>query len=298
MRKSMRKANAKLEAAQEYVKAYKKPKAPKREVAPEPAPISYRSDGFKVDSAEIKKLGKGHFFVVVTCGGKRIEIQKRFKSITRAKEWIAWLEKKGEQKSIWYNEGEEPQRGSLILLIMQSGTPIVAKIIEPNHTFNHGERWAYIDDLVEKRASAHLADSVGPKFHEGEWLCENEPNNYARFIQILEIVNVQGKERYRISRDIHNDEDIVQFDFVEKHYHKFGIQDAQDGDVLASGEVVFAFKMIHGVWLNCHCSAHKDGSFNADSYDLLTNKYFGEVYPATKEQRDFLFKKMDERSRL
>lgn len=58
-------------------------------------------------------------------------------------------EKQIEQKSIWHNEDEEPQRGSLILLIMQSGTPIVAKIIEPNHSFNHGERWAYIDDLLE-----------------------------------------------------------------------------------------------------------------------------------------------------
>lgn len=60
------------------------------------------------------------------------------------------IEKQGEQKSIWHNEDEEPQRDSLILLIMQSGTPIVVKIIEPNHTFNHGEKWAYIDDLLEK----------------------------------------------------------------------------------------------------------------------------------------------------
>ena len=65
--------------------------------------------------------------------------------------YIAWVEKQREKKSIWHNEDEEPRRGSLILLIMQSGTPIVAQIIEPNHTFNHGERWAYIDDLLEKQ---------------------------------------------------------------------------------------------------------------------------------------------------
>ena len=64
-------------------------------------------------------------------------------------EAIAWLEKQGEHKSIWHNEDEEPQRGSLILLIMQSGTPVVAKIVEPNHTFTHGERWAYIEDLYK-----------------------------------------------------------------------------------------------------------------------------------------------------
>ena len=62
---------------------------------------------------------------------------------------IKLYEKQGEHKSIWHNEDEEPQRGSLILLIMQSGTPVVAKIIEPNHTFNHGERWAYIEDLYK-----------------------------------------------------------------------------------------------------------------------------------------------------
>lgn len=119
---------------------------------------------------------------------------------------IAWLEKQGKQKTIWHNEDEEPQRGSLILLIMQSGTAIVAKIIEPNHTFNHGERWAYIDDLLEKQGEksqgksaleaineekvdnqncVKTADKAEPKFYVGMWLTENHPNNYARFVQIL-----------------------------------------------------------------------------------------------------------------
>lgn len=73
--------------------------------------------------------------------------------------WLDWLEKQGEKKPVWHNEDEEPKRGSLILLIMQSGTPIVAKIIEPNHTFNHGERWAYIDDLLEKQGEPEDKES-------------------------------------------------------------------------------------------------------------------------------------------
>lgn len=84
------------------------------------------------------------------------------------KAYLAWIERHGEKKSIWHNEDENPQKGSLILLIMQSGTPIVAKIIEPNHTFNHGERWAYIDDLLERQDKqdaiafndAHIIDSA------------------------------------------------------------------------------------------------------------------------------------------
>ena len=83
-----------------------------------------------------------------------IELVKQSSEIlnkSNQNDMLAWLEKQGRQKSVWHNEDEEPQRDSLILLIMQSGTPIVAKIIEPNHTFNHGERWAYIDDLLEKQ---------------------------------------------------------------------------------------------------------------------------------------------------
>ena len=67
------------------------------------------------------------------------------------------------------------------------------------------------------------------------------------------------------------------------------IKDAKDGDVLVSGDVIFIFNKIHGVWVNCHCSLHKDGSFNDGDYDLMNIKYVKEVYPATKEQRDTLW---------
>ena len=81
-------------------------------------------------------------------------------------------------------------------------------------------------ELVEKKP----ADKVEPKFNVGDWLVENHPNSYARFIQILEIVDVQGKKRYRISRDIHNDEDVSECEFIENNWHPFNIQDAKDGD--------------------------------------------------------------------
>lgn len=139
-------------------------------------------------------------------------------------------------------------------------------------------------------------DKVEPKFHEGEWLCGNEPNNYARFIQILEIVNVQGKERYRISRDIHNDEDIVDFGFVEKYYHKFDIQDARDGDVLYSiySKQPFIYKeRPQFSQARGYCCINKFGEFaiwNTSKCVICTDKYI----PATKEQRDLLFQKMKE----
>lgn len=142
-------------------------------------------------------------------------------------------------------------------------------------------------------------DKVEPKFHEGEWLCENEPNNYARFIQILEIVDIQGKERYRISRDIHNGEDIVEFDFVEKYYHKFDIEDAKAGDVIYSRHNTESFE-----WMGIFKSLDKEnkgvhfyGFWNnvTKTFKVCGNELFvsyDDFSPATKEQRDKLEKAM------
>lgn len=90
MKKSMRKADAKLAEAQKYIALYKlKPTpAPKPVPVVEPFKVETKPKGIKVESAEIKKLEKGHFFVVLTYGGRRHEIQKRFKSTTKAQEWI------------------------------------------------------------------------------------------------------------------------------------------------------------------------------------------------------------------
>ena len=179
--------------------------------------------------------------------------------------WIAWLEKQGEQKSAIYDSNVLEKH-----ITKNSISELANSILIRNG-------WKVIEQ--------NLTDKAEPKFHEGEWLCENEPNNYARFIQIL---NVQGKERYRISRDIHNDKDIVEFDFVEKYYHKFDIKDAKPGDVLASknGAEILIFRKL-------------DSSTSFSSYYNIKGR--GEIgwsnrsfVPATKEQRDLLFQKMKE----
>ena len=158
---------------------------------------------------------------------------------------------------------------------------------------------------LEKQGEKKPADNVKPKFHKGEWLCENEPNNYARFIQILETANVQGKERYRISRDIHNDEDIAEFGFVEKYYHKFDIHDAMDGDVLVletdEVEWIFMYREIvpaasevpHD--LLRYYFLLEGNYFNRSGVcAMVTEDYEEYLKPATKEQRDLLFQKMKE----
>lgn len=88
MNKKMKKADAKLAKARKYVASYKSKPILKPMPVVEPIKVETKPKSIKVESAEIKKLEKGYFFVVVTYGGTRHEIQKRFKSVTKAQEWI------------------------------------------------------------------------------------------------------------------------------------------------------------------------------------------------------------------
>ena len=101
MNKKERKANEALKNAAEYISRIQTQKlqptppapAPVR-VAPKPKPKQVKFEpqlyqGFRVDGYEIKKLEKGHFFLIVTSNGQRMEVPKRFKSSTKAREWIS-----------------------------------------------------------------------------------------------------------------------------------------------------------------------------------------------------------------
>ncbi len=69
------------------------------------------------------------------------------------------------------------------------------------------------------------------------------------------------------------------------------IQDAKDGDILTTDLVHFIFKSTD----NLHCYMHCSYSVISDKFDtsdtaVVDSDY---VHPATKEQRDILFQKME-----
>ena len=205
------------------------------------------------------------------------------------RDMIAWLEKQGEQK-------QDPCDNCKDVMLNCHNFPCVKK-----RAFKQGK--SALEVIKEDGEKITYSETDGykvePKFHEGEWLCENEPNNYARFIQILEIVNVQGKERYRISRDIHNDEDVVECRFIENNYHSFTIADAKAGDVLVYKENI---KGSNGIKYERICLFNNfDNAFfilttisnDVEGYDIDVNiNYPDDTIPATKEQRDTLEKAM------
>lgn len=193
------------------------------------------------------------------------------------------LEKQGEKKSIWHNEDEEPQRGSLILLIMQSGTPVVAKVIEPNHTFNHGERWAYIDDLLEKQGEQKPTDKIEPKFKVGDFVV----GDYC-FGKVTELTN----DAYLLDTG-----QGIPFS-CEDNVHLWTIQDAKDGDVLCYKDEVLLYKHDIKDWKETsfggivYYCCYDGKRFITDSFYSLTEQDKIDIHPATKEQRDTLERAM------
>lgn len=142
--------------------------------------------------------------------------------------------------------------------------------------------WSKKEEKVDNQKCVKSVDDIKPKFKVGDWIVFDNGN-------VEHIISV-GTHGYTF-----DDGDYLLHDKCDKDAHLWTtIQDAKDGDVLTSGNFIFIFNMIHGVWVNCHCSLHKDGSFNDGNYDLMHIKYAKEVYPATKEQRDTLFAKMKE----
>ena len=85
----------------------------------------------------------------------------------------------------------------------------------------------------------------------------------------------------------------------EHNTHLYTIQDAKNGDVIATDNYIFIFKNIDddgGVHYYCHYEIFKhedDGQFGISAHDSIMGRTFSTQYsPATKEQRDTIMKAM------
>lgn len=97
MNKSMRKANERLAKAIEYVNNFYNKNCNSTHNARMTEPCNITPPKKKatnsdvllaITKTEIKKIDKGNFMVVVTWGGQEHVLDKKFKSTTKAQEWI------------------------------------------------------------------------------------------------------------------------------------------------------------------------------------------------------------------
>ena len=195
--------------------------------------------------------------------------------------FVDWLEKQGEQKPIISDDA------------LREG------IAHFGITQRQIDNWLkkYVD--VEKQREQKPADKVEPKFHEGNWIVEDVDASTWLVTKVFtteenvtayNMINQKGRTFVIGS---HN---------IDYRYHFWTIKDAKDGDVLCYKDEISVYKHIIK---NCtkqettfggfvyHC-CYDGKRFITDSLYSLTEQDKMDIHPATKEQRDLLFKKMRE----
>lgn len=140
-------------------------------------------------------------------------------------------------------------------------------------------------ELKENKGEQNLADKIEPKFKVGDWILYSG-DHYEGVRHITKI----NKNGYYIKRNglPHG---IIPFNH-ERCMRLWTINDAKDGDVLATKDTVFIFKHIDKAGLSL-CKSYCEVIGNSElglGFDFSINN----VHPATKEQRELLFQKMKE----
>ena len=124
---------------------------------------------------------------------------------------------------------------------------------------------------------------VEPKFHKGQWIVKENFGVY-KVIEVCESWYEVVDDKYKHYSISFDDEYMC---------HLWTIKDAKDGDVLTTNGGVVIFEKIDGLNIKSHCYFYYNG-FKPSLYieDILQNQTA--FRPATKEEREILFKIMKE----
>lgn len=205
----------------------------------------------------------------------------------RKEKWIAWLEKKGEQKiptegEFPYNNPADTLDGEIenIWEKLSCDNKFTATKDGFHEVVVHFVNW------YEKQGEQKTTDKAEPKFEVGDWIVNTITGNVEQIIEIT-------SNEYVCSGTL-----IVSFD--NQHLlKKWTIEDAKDGDVLSfnNGHGIDCIELIKSItgkkiefWF---CLTNGNSYEVFDGITPYTNLASREdATPATKEQRDTLIKAM------
>lgn len=138
---------------------------------------------------------------------------------------------------------------------------------------------------LEKQGEKKATDKVEPKFKVGFWIITKDKNVHKDY-SICKIVEIENN-RYHLENG-----DYLDIDTLEQYdYYLWTIDDVKDGDVLVDvyGNIGIFQKNDDFDW-SSYCSLGPNGGFRCFA---IEHELDGS-HPATKEQRDLLFKKIEE----
>ena len=212
---------------------------------------------------------------------------------------LAWLKKQGKQPkkvSIWKHwkdgiaGGSEDEQIFLIkigrIYSISSCLGCECDYIELSELDKLMREEKQDKSALEAIKCVKPADKVEPKFREGDWVFIEEIEGYKQGAFQIKSVDEFG----------YNFDGCRTIPFMYKDLlSKWTIQDAKDGDVLCSGQIILLFKNweYDSDWNFVIAYAGIDVSSKLQ----ITNEHWlisNESKPATKEQRDLLFSKMKE----
>lgn len=122
--------------------------------------------------------------------------------------------------------------------------------------------------------------TIEPKFKAGDWITNGD--------YTWKIVEVKPLDYILQSQDGNIVDDTISY--VDEQFHSFTIEDAKDGDVLASnrGDIILARKVYKSQPF-AYCGINNEEFMCSDGHTFWHEVCY---HPATKEQRDLLFTKM------
>ena len=134
-----------------------------------------------------------------------------------------------------------------------------------------------------KKQNAPASDIPKTKFKAGDWAM----TDYGNVVYIESI-----SETKYLLQCIDGHHEKMSFEYVDTCWRPWTVQDAKDGDVLATKDAVFIFKHMEKAGLslcNSYCEVIGDSKLGL-GFDFSVDS----VHPATKEERDILFQKIKE----
>lgn len=191
--------------------------------------------------------------------------------------WITWLEKQGEPTDI--NPSEFDLRLNKLLKQFEtlpkeelaSSLSFYLNVVQNNGTYK----------AEEKQGEKKPTDRVEPKFKVGDWVVRNGETLQISGIDTM----LDGTFHYWFTKGTWLSSKKMENAIL------WTIQDAKDGDVLATGDWVFIFERLN---TNdkpvCYCHYDIELGFAIDVNTYVST--VSTIKPATKEQRDTLMKAM------
>lgn len=163
---------------------------------------------------------------------------------------------------------------------------------EPNYSDDSTKMFSLndIDEIIEKISEQSHNDKIKQKFHKGAWVVSEVTGSVYQIKDCIENVT-----NHKYGYDLTNGKYIGSCEV--NHYHLWTINDAKDGDVLATdnGNCPFIYRT-KTIFENpvAYCGVRSDGLFISESPENHQWCLKSEVKPATKEQRDLLIEKMEQ----